>query len=840
MGAMAKLTPMMAQYREVKAKYSDCILFFRLGDFYEMFFEDAHEASKLLDIVLTSRNKGDHKAPMCGIPYHAASQYIAKLIKAGRKVAICEQLSDPSQSGIVERDVIRVITPGTTLDEKILETKANNYVASVVSDGKKYGIAFADVTTGEFKVFETENLTEEIERVAPTECIVEPGKKLSLKNGIYVYEFESFKDPKSLLLDHFGISSLDSFGIQDMELAVVASGRLLHYLMEIQKTDLAHIKEIRLHSPSDFMPIDEASFRNLEIFTTLRDNKKEGSLISVLDETITSMGGRMLRRWLLRPLNNAEQITKRLDAVSWLTKNQSALLDLREILKDISDIERILGRLSLNTGNARDLIALEKSFSRIPDIKKLLISCDASLLSEVTANLFELPNLISLLSKAICDEPPFSTREGGIIRESFSEELDKLRKISREGKSFIKELQLREIERTGIQSLKVRYNSVFGYYIEISRSNLSSVPADYIRKQTLVNAERFITPELKEYEETVLNAEEKICELEYKIFNEIRESVTAETIDIQKTAESIGMLDVLCSFAHTALHSNYCKPEIIDDYVIDIKNGRHPVLEKLNFACEFVPNDTLLDKSNSFALITGPNMAGKSCYLRQVALITFMAHVGSFVPAGMAKICLTDRIFTRIGASDNLTRGQSTFMVEMQETSYILHNATSKSLVILDEIGRGTSTYDGMSIAWAIMEHIHNKIGAKTLFATHYHELISVAEKLERAKNYNFAIKETAQNGIVFLYKLFDGGVDKSYGVSVARLAGLPVSVTQNAEKILSELEVGKEVVPKDQLGLFTPDREHKTLRELREIDTDTMTPLDALRKLDELKRSAE
>lgn len=850
---MANLTPMMAQYREIKAKYKDCILFFRLGDFYEMFFEDAEEASKLLGIVLTARNKGDHRAPMCGIPFHAASQYIAKLTRAGRKVAICEQVSDPKEPGLVERDVVRVITPGTTLDEKILETKANNYIASITTDGKKYGIAFADITTGEFKAFETENLHEEIERISPAECLIEPGCGIKIGSDIYTCEFSSFKDPRAFLSDHFNVRDLSSFGIEKLDIGINAAGRLLHYLTETQKTDLAHIKKIQLHSTQNFMPLDDASLRNLEIFTTLRDNRREGSLISILDNTLTATGGRALKKWLMRPLIDAEKIKRRLSAVCELTKNQALLLNLRESFKNIHDIERTLGRLSLNSGNARDLVALKQSFLKIPEIKKQLKETKSALLKDVLKNLDELPGITSLIEKAICDEPPLALREGGIVKDSFNAELDKLKSVSRRGKDFIKELQIKEIRRTGINSLKVRYNKVFGYYIEISNSNLSNVPDDYIRKQTLVNAERFITPELKEYEETVLNAEEKICELEYEIFNEVRDKVVSETIDIQKTAEYVGVLDVLCSFANTALHNNYCEPSISDDGIIEIKNGRHPVVEKMSFSGDFIPNDTDLKNENQFLLITGPNMAGKSCYLRQAALIVLIAHIGSFVPAESAKICLVDRIFTRIGASDNLVRGQSTFMVEMQEASYILHNATSKSLIILDEIGRGTSTYDGMSIAWAIMEYIHNEIRAKTLFATHYHELIPVADRLERARNLSFAAKENQKDGVLFLYKLVQGGVDKSYGVLVARLAGLPVSVTKNAARILRELEEGvvengiktklnKDMIPEDQMNLFAglSGREHSAIKELRDIDVNSLTPIDALKKLDELKRSMD
>lgn len=819
-------------------------MFFRLGDFYEMFFEDALLASKILDIVLTSRSKGDSKAPMCGIPYHAASQYISKLIKAGKKVAICEQVSDPKEPGIVQRDVVRVITPGTTLDDKILDNKANNYIASVVRDGKMYGIAFSDVTTGEFRAFETGDLGD-LERISPVECIVRVEDEIEIPASIHVYAFDSYKDHEQLLLDHFKVKNLSGFGLEKSPLAVFAAGRLLNYLMETQKTDLTHIHGIQLYSVQDFMPLDEASVRNLELFATLRDNQKEGSLLSVLDSTNTAMGGRMLKKWLLGPLNDVKKINARLDAVSELTKNQAILLDLGGDLKNIADIERGLGRLSLNSGNARDLVALKGSFLKIPGIKKSIKKLKSGLIKDLARGVDELSDIAKLIDKAVSDEPPFTIREGNIIKDGYDKDLDKLKKISREGKGFINDLQAKEIARTGIQSMKVRYNRVFGYYIEISKSNLKNVPDDYIRKQTLVNAERFITPELKEYEETVLGAEEKICDMEYKLFNEIREKVAKETKRIQKTALALGILDVLCAFTHNALHNNYCRPVVEDNGVLEIKNGRHPVVEKIACSENFIPNDTHLRKSEQFMLITGPNMAGKSCYLRQVALITLMAHIGSFVPAESANICLVDRIFTRIGASDNLVRGQSTFMVEMQEASYILHNATEKSLIILDEIGRGTSTYDGMSIAWAIMEYIHNDIHAKTLFATHYHELIPVADGLKNASNYSFAVKENAKEGVVFLYKVVKGGVDKSYGVEVAKLAGLPKSVTVNASKILRDLEEGvveKDSVPEDQMNLFAglSEREHKALKKLQEVNVDELTPIEALNKLNELKDSID
>ncbi len=874
---------MMAQYREIKAKYPDAILFFRLGDFYEMFFDDAIEASRLLQITLTSRNKGDHKAPMCGVPYHAAQNYIAKLTRVGKKVAICEQLSDPNEPGIVKRDVVRVITPGTTLDDQILDQKTNNFLLALTFDPKNntnkadtFGLAYADISTGELRVTEINSIAElqsELQRIHPREALV-PADLLqeNFFNKIHETQLQTFffttevpADSEYLLKNFFGVKDLNGFGIEGNPSAIKAAAILLQYLQETQKTNLQHIQGLQSYELCEFMPVDESTLKNLEITSTLRENKLEGSLLWVLDQTITSMGGRTLRFALTHPLLDANKIQERLDAVEDLYKNPLILDDLREDLKRVLDLERLLARLSLGHGNARDLLGLKSSLESVPNIKCIINNLQAPLLKIILNDLDALPDLVALIENAIVEEPPLAIREGGMIKDGYNSELDEIKKISRDGKGFIQALQEKEIERTGIHSLKIRYNSVFGYYIEISKTNLHAVPADYIRKQTLVNAERFITPELKEYEEKVLGAEEKIVAMEYEIFNNLRLRVVQEIGRIQKLAKAIASLDMLGSFAKVAIDSGYSKPAIhpSTQATIRVEAGRHPVVEKMSFASRFVPNDVELDHDkNQLLLITGPNMGGKSTYLRQVALITLMAHIGSFVPAAKAEISLVDRIFTRVGASDNLVRGQSTFMVEMQETAYILNHATANSLIILDEIGRGTSTYDGMSIAWAITEFIHDKIGAKTLFATHYHELISLAEKLSNAQNYSVAVKENETDGVVFLYKIVKGGVDRSYGIEVAKLAGLPAEVTSKARQILVDLEEGileagiqKELTDamkrpsKDQMEIFGDEpikleqkREHQQIKEnpaveeLKKLDLNAITPLEALNKLVELK----
>lgn len=851
---MSKLTPMMAQYRQIKAKYQDCILMFRLGDFYEMFFEDALTASKILQITLTSRNKGaTEKAPMCGIPYHAVDNYLAKLTRAGKKVAICDQMTEPDGRGIVEREVTRVVTPGTTFDDNILEQKTNNYIVCVVADRECYGFSYSDVTTGEFRATELKNLKDlesELMRLNPAECICEEGlipqiKEISKKlTHLYIFPYEYFGEAEAGLKNHFELKNLKSFGLDGKALAVLGAMTLLEYLKETQKTDLKHIQKIPYYEFSVFMPLDSACIRNLELFYTSSEGRKEGSLIWILDQTVSSMGGRMLRKWLLHPLLSKNAISARLDKIEIFVNDSSFVRVIREELGKIFDLERLLSRLTLGTGNARDLVAMKQSLESIPILKKLIIN----IFPDLAGQLNPLDGLVGLIEKSIVDEPPAIVREGGMIKRGFNKELDELLFISTEGKTFIKDMQLREIKRTRINSLKVRYNNVFGYYIEVSKSNLGAVPEDYIRKQTLVNAERFITPELKEFEEKVLTAEERIRTLEYELFYGVRMEVTKEIIAIQNNAKIVAELDVLSNLAFVAVKNNYCKPEISLDGEIEIHEGRHPVLSQISG--DFVPNDCILNEDRRFLLVTGPNMGGKSTYLRQVALIVLMAQIGSFVPAEKAKICIVDRIFTRVGASDNLARGESTFMVEMTEAAYILNNASDKSLIILDEIGRGTSTYDGVSIAWALMEFVHDKIRAKTLFATHYHELIELAERLERASNLSVAVRENEKEGVVFLYKIVEGGVDKSYGIEVAKLAGLPVDVVSRARGVLSELEnkqIKKSPVSPDQIGLFEDrehgnvkeHKEHEVLSELKKLDLNKITPLEAMQKLNEMKKKS-
>jgi len=861
---MEKVTPMMAQYHKIKEIHKDAILMFRLGDFYEMFFEDALAASKILQIALTARNG----TPMCGIPYHALDNYLSKLIRAGKKVAICDQVTEPTGKGIVEREVMRVVTPGTTFDENIIDSRTNNYVACAYENKGIFGFAYCDITTGDFYSTEVQSLNElgsEILRITPAEIIYD--KKLSdnsqdlitkgslihfLKSlrNIYAFPFSYAKVPDENLKKYFGVHSLSVFGLEEKDSAIFASAMLYEYLLETQKSDIKHIQKISSYCVSDFMVLDQSCIRNLELFYTSRD-KKEGSVISILDNTKTPMGGRMIRSFLLHPLLQKSEIENRLNKVSFFVSDSTLLRNLREMLGEIFDIERLLSRLSLGTGNARDLVALKSSLKSLPTIKKLFLNFDQSTenftknpFSEITENLGDFSVLTDLIDKAIVNEAPLTVKEGGIIKDSFDKDLDDLRNIGTEGKTFIKDLQEREILRTGISSLKVKFNSVFGYYIEISNTNLSAVPQDYIRKQTLVNAERFITPELKEYEEKVLNAEEKIRQLEYEIFYKVRMEVVKLMSKIKACARAIGLLDVFSTFAFNAVKNNYCRPEIIeDDNSFEIINGRHPVIERLNESSNFVPNDLTMADDLRFLLITGPNMGGKSTYLRQVAIIVLLAQIGSFVPASSVQTPVFDRIFTRVGASDNLIQGESTFMVEMQETSHILNHATKKSLIILDEVGRGTSTYDGVSIAWAITEYIHNFVKAKTLFATHYHELIGLVDGLSSAKNLSVAVKENEREGVVFLYKIIEGGIDRSYGIEVAKLAGLPHEIVSRAKEVLIDLEskrINKPSFDPSQLKLFdASDRTHGILTELRDLDIDSLTPLQALQKLDEIKKKS-
>jgi DNA mismatch repair protein MutS len=798
---MPEATPMLKQYRSIKDQHKDCILFFRLGDFYEMFGPDALEASKILNITLTARGKGTpNEVPMCGIPYHAADGYIAKLTRAGKKVAICEQMTDPALPGIVERDVIRIITPGTTLDNNILDNKRNNYLVSLVNKDNIWGVAFVDLTTGEFKLAEIrklDDLINELNRILPSEIIITPDlnenlqlvTKLKNLSSLNIFYPAIFNPASETVLEHFKAKNFQSFGIEKALIGIEAAGNLINYLKDTQKTSLEHINKISLYNISDHMILDEATIRNLELLYTYQQFEQKGSLISILDQTQTGMGGRLLRNWLLHPLIKADKIQARLDAVAEFYNNLDLRENLKTELKNMSDIERLIGRLGCKRANARDLVNLKNSLQQLPQIKALIKNCESKLLKDSYKYLDEHKELVELIQKSISEDPPLIITDGGMIADGYNAELDELRGISTTGKDWLMDLQTREIQRSGISSLKVKFNKIFGYYIEVSNSNLAQVPTDYTRKQTLVNAERFVTPELKEYERKVLGAQEKIIEIEQRLFWEIRDQVAKHFEAIQATAQILGQLDVLLNFSQVALLNNYCAPEINDGGEITIKNGRHPVIEKMLIEESYVPNDGLFNhEDHQLILLTGPNMSGKSSYLRQTALIILLAQIGCFVPAESAKIGIVDRIFTRVGASDNLIRGQSTFMVEMQEAANILNNATSKSFIVLDELGRGTSTYDGVSIAWAIVEYIYKNIKAKTLFATHYHELIDLVAKLDKAKNYCVTVKET-DTGVIFLRKVMPGGIDRSYGIEVAKLAGLPKALTDRAYEILAELE---------------------------------------------------
>lgn len=891
---MADLTPMMRQYYQIKDQAKDCILFFRLGDFYEMFGEDALEASEILGITLTSRSKGDKAMPMCGVPYHAAAGYIAKLTRVGKKVAICEQLSDPTLPGIVKREIVRIVTPGTTLDENVLEDRSANFLMAVTMAGPPngadsgafhhsgsprptvyIGLALVEMSTGEF---ETMVAADELELMAafrkylPKEIIYPTDKiervlldrwKKSYDHAFWFAEKlpENWRDTVD---QHFGVLEISNQNLSIEEMT--AAGLALNYLYKTQKTgpsqaNLGHLKNIQARS-ADLMTLDEATIRNLEIVENLRDKKLEGSLLSVLDKTITSAGARMMKKLLVEPLNDLAMIEARLDIIDLLMAKQNLLLDLRLALKGVMDIERILGRLSLGSGGARDIRGLINSFEALRKLSQMMREKCPELIERNIYQIKLLPELISELGRAVVDEPPFSVKEGGLIREGYNQELDSLRSLSREGKNYIQALQTREIQRTGIHSLKVRFNRVFGYYIEVSNANLAQVPEDYTRKQTLANAERFSTPELKEYEEKVLTAEEKIMVIEAGLFEELRQRILAETAAIKESAAAAAYLDVMVSLALVSWENRYTRPQISDSYDLRLIAGRHPVIEKLNPQDKFVPNDTILKEDQRMALITGPNMGGKSTFLRQTAIIVLMAHLGMYVPADQAIIPLVDRIFTRVGASDNLVKGQSTFWLEMEETALILRQATKKSLIVLDEIGRGTSTFDGVSIAWGIMEYVHDKIGAKTLFASHYHELISLADNLPRAANFCVKIQE-GPDGVVFLYQVGAGGVDRSYGIEVARLAGLPDQVISRAKEILADLE--KENIGTGQQsfsfdgqepgGISDSDtesvradfqrqnlavRSHAGLEKLRNLNLDQLTPLEALNQLHDLKNALD
>ena len=866
---MAEYSPMMQHYLDTKKEYSDCILFYRLGDFYEMFFDDAITVSRELEITLTGKECGQpERAPMAGVPFHAAENYIARLISKGYKVAICEQMEDPKEAkGMVKREVIRVVTPGTVIESNLLEEKKNNYIMSIYKTGIYYGIAICDVSTGDFyatEIKENNNfskLLDEISRYTPSEIIVntmmfESKSDISkIKDRFNVYvsleKDENFVDETELLFNMYNVLDENGNKIKkedENSLSIPAINALLTYLTETQKTNLDHINTIKIYSITKYMALDINARRNLELTEKMRDKSKKGTLLWVLDKTSTSMGGRLLRRWINDPLIDVKQINKRLDSVKELKNSLILRGDITESLKKVYDIERLAGKIAYGNANGRDLISLKNSVAQLPEIKQILAKAESPLLKDLYDELDTLQDIYELIENSIVEEPPISVKEGGIIKLGYDEEIDTLKKATTEGKTWIVNLEAKEREETGIKGLKVGFNKVFGYFIEVTKSNLSMVPDRYIRKQTLTNCERYVTEELKNLENQILGAEEKVINLEYKAFTEIREKIEHQIQRIQKASAIVATLDVVVSFATVAEDMNYVKPEVDESGIIDIKDGRHPVIEKMCSAGEFVPNDTYLDKNdNRLAIITGPNMAGKSTYMRQVALITLMAQIGSYVPASSAKIGVVDKIFTRVGASDDLSMGQSTFMVEMMEVATILKEATANSLVILDEIGRGTSTYDGLSIAWAVAEYIADKTecGAKTLFATHYHELTELEEKVEGVKNYSIAVKEKGED-IVFLRKIVNGGTDESYGVHVARLAGVPTNVTKKANEILKGLErkniLNNKVIEKEnkkvvagQVDMFN-FKLAEVASEFDKIDVNTLTPIDALNTLVRLK----
>ena len=871
---MAEYSPMMQRYLETKKEYQDCILFYRLGDFYEMFFDDAITASRELELTLTGKDCGqEERAPMCGVPHHAVEIYISRLIAKGYKVAICEQLEDPKKAkGIVKRGVIRVVTPGTLVDSNMLEERKNNYIMSIYKTGIYYGISICDISTGEFYSAEIKDnynfpmLLDEIARYTPSElvvnsmmadCIEEIDKIKERFDNIYVTKFNDKFFTSELNNINLRFTLVDNNGrkledISDKKLAISSINALIEYIEETQKTSLDHINKITVYQISKYMALDINARRNLEITEKMRDKSKKGTLLWVLDKTSTSMGGRLLRRWLSDPLVDVNEINKRLDAVEELKDNIILRGDVVENLKKVYDIERLTGKMAYGNANARDMITLKNSLFKLPEVKKILANCKSDLLKELYENLDELQDIYGLIEKAIVDDPPMTITDGGIIKLGYDDEIDKLKTAQTEGKNWLIKLEADEKEKTGIKNLKVGFNKVFGYYLEVTKSNLNLVPDRYIRKQTLTNAERYITEELKNLENQILGAEEKVVNLEYEAFTNIRQEIARNVVRLQTTSEVVSTLDVLASFAEVSEDMNYCKPNVNNFGVIDIKNGRHPVIEKILGTGSFVENDTHLDKDeNRLAIITGPNMAGKSTYMRQVALITLMAQVGSFVPAESATIGVVDKIFTRVGASDDLSMGQSTFMVEMMEVASILKEATPNSLVILDEIGRGTSTYDGLSIAWAVAEYIADKekCGAKTLFATHYHELTELEEKIEGVKNYSIAVKEKGED-IIFLRKIIRGGTDESYGIHVARLAGVPKDVTNKANKILQSIErknvlTGKKEEKKDkkqvegQFDMYNY-KLAEIAHEIDKINLNELTPIDALNTLVKIKEKMQ
>lgn len=855
-------TPMMQQYRSIKKEYSDSILFFRMGDFYEMFNDDAKTASSILQIALTARNKKTNPVPMCGIPHHSANLYITKLLKAGKKVAICEQTEDPKQAkGLVKREVIRVITPGTVLDDNVLDPKKDQFIASIYFCKNLIGLAALDVSTGVFKATQIDGanslslLADELKKLDPKEIIIpnsmieEPHPWLPASEA-FLHAGEdwtfSFSEAYRNLTEHFKTQSLEGFGCENMKAAISSAGALIHYLQETQKSAMEHITALTPFPIHDYMAVDQSTLASLELVQSSEGSRKN-SLLDLLDISQTAMGARRIREWILKPLIDAEKIRERLNVVANFKNNPTERKKLRDLLKNIFDLERLLGRITLSACNARDVISLKTSLKVFPDIKNELKRFSSSSISSFLEEWDNLDDIYSLIDQNITDDPPLSLKEGNLIKSGCNEELDRLKNIIRQGKSWIASLETEEKEKTGIPVLKVGFNKIYGYYIEITKKHSDRIPAEYIRKQSLVNAERFISPKLKEYEEEITGAEEKIFAIEQKLFEEVRSSISLVGSRIQNMARIISEVDTLSSFAEIAHRYNYCQPEFTNERSLIIENGRHPLIEQIDPTVRFISNDTFLDSvEQQIMIITGPNMAGKSTYLRQVALITLMAQIGSFVPADQARLGVTDRIFSRVGAQDHLLKGQSTFMVEMNETANILNNATADSLVILDEIGRGTSTFDGISIAWAIVEFLHKADqggGPKTLFATHYHELTDLSRVLPGVKNFNVQIKEW-NDEIVFLRKIVPGGTDKSYGIQVARLAGLPKIVLDRAQEVLFNLEQSEfdEIgVPKishsdnqrnkhssGQLALF-PDPENPLIQKLKAIDPDDLSPREAL-----------
>lgn len=874
-----QLTPMMQHYVQTKDANPDCILFYRLGDFYEMFFEDAEVVSKELELTLTGKSCGlDERAPMCGVPYHAAETYLTRLVQRGYKVAVCEQVEDPKEAkGMVKRAVTRIVTPGTNMDAMSLDETKNNYIMGIFFDGDKYGLAIADVTTADFFVTEVDSnrsCMDEINKYVPSEIVCNENFTISgidlddlrerMQISIAKLDAHYFDDRLSVavLLEHFHTSRLSALGLEEFPMGSISAGALMKYLSEIQKSALEQFNHIQPYLNGNFMLLDSSTRRNLELVETLREKQKRGSLLWVLDKTKTAMGARMLRSDVEQPLTNATLIGDRLDAVDELLHHMIQREELREYLNPIYDLERLNTRIVYQTANPRDLLAFKNSVAMLPAIKTVLADFTSKNLVELAENIDSLSDICADIDAAICEEPPISARDGGILKDGYHEEVDRLRKAKTDGKKWLAELEAKERERTGIKNLKVKYNKVFGYYLEVTNSYKDLVPENYQRKQTLANAERFFTPELKELEDTILGAEDKLIALEYELFRQLRNRIASQVYRIQQTAKAIARLDVYASLAYVAEKNHYCRPKINTRGVIDIKGGRHPVVEQMMDQQLFIDNDTYLDnKKQRVSIITGPNMAGKSTYMRQSALIVLMAQIGCFVPAKSANIGIVDRIFTRVGASDDLASGQSTFMVEMNEVANILRNATKDSLLILDEIGRGTSTFDGLSIAWAVVEHISNVklIGAKTLFATHYHELTELEGKLEGVHNYCIAVKENGDD-IVFLRKIVPGGADKSYGIAVAKLAGLPDEVIDRANRIVTQLcendivDLAKNIavegqttqsrkqtkplddVDKAQMSFFDTISDDAIIDELRHLDISHMTPLEAMNALNELQ----